>query len=129
MIYLDNQEVTDEMLVGKWVKYNGQIIYVMSSAINHDTGHIFLRISPAVRQKIRDFAYIELTNNHHFNTVDVPKHNGDVIYKGYAFDSQVVTIANVFNDTFCSYDIRYVDNYGHPSQLRVTPFEIVSVDY
>ena len=94
----------------------------MSSDINHDTGHIVLRIAPAVRQKIRDFAYIELTNNHYFDTVDV-------IYKGYAFDSQAVTIANVFNDTFCSYDIRYVDNYGHPSQLRVTPFEIVSIDY
>lgn len=79
-IYLDNQEVTDEILVGKWLEYNGQIIHVMSSAINHDTGHIVLRIAPAVRQKIRDFAYIELTNNHHFNTVDVPKHNGDVIY-------------------------------------------------
>ena len=68
-IYLDDQEVTDEILVGKWLEYNGQIIHVMSSAINHDTGHIVLRISPAVRQKIRDFAYIELTNNHHFNTV------------------------------------------------------------
>lgn len=64
MIYLDNQEVTDEILVGKWLKYNGQIIYVANSAINHDTGHIVLRIAPAIRQKIRDFAYIELSNDH-----------------------------------------------------------------
>mgnify|MGYP000099932809 CR=1 FL=1 len=128
-IYLDNQEVTDEILVDKWLEYNGQIIYVAGSAINHDTGHLILHIAPAIRQKIRDFAYIELLNDHYFQTVDVPKHTGDVIYKGYAFDSQVVTVANVFNNTFCSYDIRYVDSCGHPSQRRVTPFEIVSVDY
>lgn len=128
-IYLDNQEVTDEILVGKWLEYNGQIIHVMSSVINHDTGHIVLRIAPAVRQKIRDFAYIELTNNHYFDTIEVPKHNGDVIYKGYAFDSRTVTIANIFNDTFCPYDIRYIDNHGRSSRLRATPFEIVSLDY
>lgn len=54
-IYLDNQEVTDEILVGKWLEYNGQIIYVAGSAINHDTGHLILHIAPAIRQKNQRF--------------------------------------------------------------------------